>query len=83
MNKKEKIDSIFNVLIQYEKIFDNGNVTNETYINYLDRLYILYLGLENKEIAYLIKGLYNLGNKASHSSVKRTVFHIINLIEKE
>ena len=43
---------------------------------------IIALGYNN-DIATAIKGLYILGDKAEHSQVKRTVFHIINILSKE
>lgn len=84
MNKKERIDRIYEILIQFEKISDNDSITTEkTYRNYIDRLYVLFLGYGNEEICCMLKGLYKLGNKTSHDTVKRTVFHIINILDKE
>lgn len=84
MSKEQRINAIFNILVQFEKIFEsNSSVTEETYRNYLDRLYIWYLGYGNEEIATCIEGLYNLGAKAKHDSVRRSVFHIIDLLNKE
>lgn len=84
MNKEQRIDTIFNILIQFEKIDKlNSGVTEDTYKNYLDRLYIWYLGYGNDEIAVGIKGLYDLGKSASHDSVKRIVFHMIDVLNKE
>lgn len=84
MDKDQKINEIFNILVQFEKIgsVDSG-VTLETYKNYLDRLYTWYVGYGNKEIAIGIKGLFDLGGEVKHSSVKRVVFHIIDLLNKE
>ena len=83
MDKEKQINEIFNILVQFEKIAQNNSgVTETTYKNYLDRLYIWFIGCGNSEIASGIKGLYDLGANASHSSVKRVVFHMIELIEK-
>lgn len=83
MNEK-RIDEVFNILIQFEKIQDNtSNVTEDSYKNYLDKLYVQYLGFENKEIANYLKGLYILGENAKHDTVKRSVFHVISLLNKE
>ena len=83
MDKEKQINEIFNILVQFEKIAQNNSgVTETTYRNYLDRLYIWFIGYGNSEIASGIKGLYDLGANASHSSVKRVVFHMIELIEK-
>lgn len=84
MNKDERIDSIFNILVQYEKIFEKeSTVTEETYKNYLDRLYVWYLGYGNETISNCIKGLYNLGASAEHDTVKRNVFYMIRVLGKE
>ncbi len=84
MDKRHKIDSIFNILFQYEKIFEeDSDVTEETYKNYLDNLYVLFLGYGNDEIAMNIKGLYRLGVSAPHDTVRRNVFHMIGILELE
>lgn len=84
MNKEQRINEIFNILVQFEKIEeDNSNVNEFTYKNYLDRLYVWYLGYGDNEISTAIKGLYDLGKNAKHSSVKRIVFHIIGLLDKK
>lgn len=83
MEKRQKINEVFNILIQFEKIDKEDNVSEDSYRNYLDRLYVWYLGYGNNEIAMNIKGLYDLGKMAKHESVKRVVFHIISLINKE
>ena len=84
MNKKQKIDKIFNILVQFEKIKDPvSNVTEETYKNYLNRLSVWYLGYGNEEIFCGIQGLYDLGASAEHETVKRMVFHLIDILDKE
>lgn len=80
MNKKQRIDEIFNILIQYEKI--GNEIMEEDYISYLDRLYTWYSGYDNN-IATGIKGLLKLGVNISHNSVRRMIFHLISLVEKE
>lgn len=84
VKKEQMIDELFNILIQFEKIdeFDSG-VTEDTYRRYLDRLYIWYLGYGNNEVAFGIKGLFDLGKSAQHDSVKRVVFHMIDIVSKE
>ena len=84
MTKKQRIDAIFNILIQFEKIdVPFSGVTEESYQNYLDRLNVWYLGYGNDEIACAIEGLYKLGSKAKHDTVKRIVFYIIDILDKE
>lgn len=80
MNKEQKINEIFNILVQYEKV--GIEITEEDYLSYLDRLYTWYSGY-NDNIAFGIKGLFKLKMEANHDSVKRMVFHLISLIERE
>lgn len=80
MNKKQRIDEIFNMLVQYEKI--GKEITEEDYISYLDRLYTWYTGY-NDNIATGIKGLLKFGVNITHDSVRRMTFHLISLIERE
>ena len=84
MTKKERIDGIFNILVQSEKIGEaESQVTAETYGNYLDRLTVWYMGYVNDEIVYGIKGLHELGVEANHDTVRRIVFHLIDILDKE
>lgn len=84
MDKRREIDSIFNILFQFEQIFaKDSNVTEKSYKGYLDRLYVWYLGKGNNDIATYINGLYELGASANHGTVRRSVFHIIKLLEAE
>lgn len=83
MDNKKQIASIYKILLIYEDVADVCNSTTEAeYLSYLSRLYIWASGLENIEIATTIKGLENIGLKASHKSVKSVVFHMIDLLEK-
>ncbi len=84
MNKEQRIDSIFNILIQYEHAIDSKfDVTEEMYQAYLDRMHVWYLGYGNMVVATCIKGLHELGLTATHETVKRNVFHMIDILEKE
>ena len=83
MELKKHIDEIYNVLIQYEKITElDSGVDEETYKGYLNRLWVWYNGFGNEDIANSLKGLYVLGVEADHKTVRRTVFHIINLLKR-
>lgn len=82
MNKRERIDEIFNVLVQFEKVC-NLEVSEQSYLNYLDRLITWYVGYGNQEIVCGLRGLMDLGVQSAHSSVKRMVFHIIDILEGE
>ena len=83
MTKSQMTDSIFNILVQYEKVYDNNSkVQLIDYLNYIDRLYTFFNGY-NSEIAIMLKGIYNLKEQNEHDSVKRAVFHMISLLQKE
>lgn len=77
------ISPIYKILLLYEDIHNpKESVTEVEYLKYLDRLYIRYLGYGNQEIYETIKGLSTLGTNISHGSLKSSVFHLIDLIEK-
>ena len=84
MLKKERIDRIYEILIQFEKLQNREtNITEVSYKNYIDRLVTWYIGYGNEEIEYALKGLYKLGAQAEHDTVRRMVFHIIDILDKE
>lgn len=80
MDKEKRIDEIFNILVQFEKV--GLDIKEEDYLSYLDRLYTWYSGY-SENIACGIKGLFNLAMEIDHDSVRRMVFHLISLVEKE
>ena len=80
MNKKD-IASIYKILILYENL-NNEDLTIDSYLNYIDRLYVYWVGVGDKEIYEILKGLWVLGLNAGHKRVKSMVFHMIDVIEK-
>lgn len=82
MKIEELINEIYNILIQYEKISED-ETTEDAYLAYLDSLYVWYVGYDKPKIYNTIKGLYELGLKANHETVRRAVFKIIHLLEKD
>lgn len=80
MNKKD-IASIYKVLILYENL-NNEDITIDSYLNYIDRLYVYWVGVGDKEIYEILKGLWILGANAGHKRVKSMVFHMIDVIGK-
>ena len=84
MNKEKEINSFYKILVLYEDMVKGcSGVTVDSYLNYLDKLYVKWLGTGNAEIYNTIKGLWTLGIEAEHRTVKSTVFHMIGLIEKD
>ena len=83
MEKKELISQVYKILLLYEDAIDiNSSVCENDYLGYLDRIYVCWVGIGNKEVYYIIKGLKSLGLEAEHQTVRSMVFHIINIIEK-
>ena len=83
MGKVQEINSIYKILGLYEDMADeNSQVDLNSYLAYLDRVYIYWLGSGVSEIYNSIKGLYTLGESATHKQVKSVVFGAIDFINK-
>ena len=84
MDKSKEISAIYKILILYEELSENKSPINiDSYLNYIDRLYVYWLGIGEEEIYYILKGLWDLGANAGHKRVKSLVFHIIDIINKQ
>lgn len=79
---QNKIASIYKILVLYEKIDDSEESIN-SYLNYIDRLYVYWVGVGKEEIYEILKGLWKLRKEATHKTVKSMVFHMIDIIKKE
>ena len=76
-------NAIYKILGLYEDISDaDSSVDLDSYMTYLDKLYIQWLGSGVSKIYNSIKGLYILGGEATHKQVKSTVFGIIEMLNK-
>lgn len=83
MNKSKEIDALYKILALFEDIEnDKSPVTTESYLSYINKLYIKWLGIGNDDIYNTLKGLENLGAKIEHRQVKSMVFHMIGLVER-
>lgn len=83
MNKSKEIDALYKILALFEDIEnDKSPVTTESYLSYINKLYIKWLGIGNDDIYNTLKGLENLGAKIEHRQVKSMVFHMISLVER-
>ena len=83
MGKEKEISSIYKILILYEEVEKDKSLDNiNSYLNYLDRLYVYWLGNGEKEIYEIIKGLWRLGVDAGHKRIKSMVFHMIDIIKE-
>lgn len=82
--KQQRIDEIYRILVLFEKINDKrSKVTKDSYIRYLDRLYVIYRGYGDSRIYEPIKGLRDIGVDIDHDIVKSVVFDMIHIFEKE
>lgn len=83
MDKRKRIDSIYKVLALFDSMSEpESDVTPDGYINYLERIYVWYMGYGNDDISTALAGLKRLGIEATKHEVKGTVFHIISILEK-
>ena len=83
MGKFQDINAIYKILGLYEDISEaDSPVDLDSYMTYLDKLYIQWLGSGVSKIYNSIKGLYILGGEANHKQVKSTVFGIIETLNK-
>lgn len=84
MKQKDLIAQLFKILLLFEDIGKIGsNIQENDYLGYLDRLYVFWRGMGKDDIFPIIKGLYSLGVKADHKTVKSMVFHMIDIIQKD
>ena len=84
MDKNKEISALYKILVLYEEFFNNKSPINiDSYLNYIDRLYIYWLGIGEEEIYNVLKGLWKLGINAGHKRVKSSVFHMIDIINKQ
>ena len=83
MNIEKDISSIYKILILYENIENKENLVDiDSYLNYIDRLYVYWVGVGEPEIYTILKGLWLLGANVTHKRVKSMVFHMIDIIKK-
>lgn len=83
IEKTKEIDSLYKILALYEDMEDDKSDINiESYLNYIDRLYVQWVGIGNSEIYNTLRGLWTLGKNAGHRRVKSMVFHMIGIIER-
>lgn len=83
VNQDMVIGKLFSVLCQFEKIGDTtSEVTLQSWRNYLDRLYIWFLGYGNQEVCVALKGLQRAGKELKLDTVRRVVFDMISIIKE-
>ena len=84
MDNKKEIAAIYKILVLYEEFTNNESPINiDSYLNYIDRLYVYWFGIGEEEIYSILKGLWKLGLNAGHRRVKSLVFHMIDIINKK
>lgn len=79
-----KINSLYKILTLYEDIEnENSPVSVESYLSYVDKMYVKWLGIGNEDIYTMLRGLWTLGENAGHKRVKSIVFDMIGIVERE
>ena len=79
MSQNRRADEFYKILGLWEDAFQKRTIEKDSYLKYLNRLFVKYYGLDKQEIYALIKGLYELKDNAVHETVKSVVFHLIEL----
>lgn len=83
MSKKRNIASLYKILALYEDIFnENSPVTKESYLTYIDRTYVRWVGHGCEEISDILLGIKKLEMEIEHEQLKSMVFHMINLVKE-
>ena len=83
MGKFQDINAIYKILGLYEDISEaDSPVGLDSYMTYLAKLYLQWLGSGVSKIYNSKKGLYILGGEATHKQVKSTVIGIIEMLNK-
>lgn len=77
MSKNRYADEFYKILGLWEDAFQHKKITVDSYMRYVNRLFVKWYGLGEEEIYSLLKGLYDLGENAGHDTVKSVVFHLI------
>ena len=77
MSQNRRADEFYKILGLWEDAFQKRTIEKDSYLKYLNRLFVKYYGLDKQEIYALIKGLYELKDNAGHETVKSVVFHLI------
>lgn len=84
MENNKEISALYKILVLYEEVIDDKSPINiDSYLNYIDRLYVYWFGIGKEEIYSILKGLWKLGVNAGHKRVKSLVFHMIDIIKKQ
>ena len=79
MSQNRRAVEFYKILGLWEDAFQKRTIEKDSYLKYLNRLFVKYYGLDKQEIYALIKGLYELKDNAGHETVKSVVFHLIEL----
>ena len=79
MSQDRRADEFYKILGLWEDAVQKRTIEKDSYLKYLNRLFVKYYGLDKQEIYALIKGLYELKDNAGHETVKSVVFHLIEL----
>lgn len=83
MNKDKAIAAVYKILPIYEEVVETqSEMVYKAYLAYLSRLSVMVAGIDDG-IASMVRGLEALGSDADHDQVRRTVFHMIHVLDKD
>jgi len=83
MNKDKTIASIYKILPMYEEVVETqSEVVCRAYLAYLSRLSVMVASIDDG-MTSMVRGLEALGQDADHDQVRRTVFHMIHVLDKD
>lgn len=83
MNKDKAIDAVYKILPMYEEVVETkSEIVYKAYLAYLSRLSVMVAGIDDGMIS-MVRGLEALGSDADHDQVRRTVFHMIHVLDKD
>lgn len=83
MNKDKAIAAVYKILPMYEEVLETqSEMVYRAYLAYLSRLSVMVAGIDDG-MTSMVRGLEALGSNADHDQVRRTVFHMIHVLDKD
>lgn len=83
MSENRMIDAVYKILPLYEEVVETkSEMVYRAYLAYLSRLSVQLAGIDDG-MTSMVRGLEVMGQDASHDQVRRSVFHMIHVLEKD
>ena len=81
MNKDKAIAAVYKILPMYEEVVETqSEMVYRAYLAYLSRLSVMVAGIDDG-MTSMVRGLETLGS--DDDQVRRTVFHMIHVLDKD